>query len=79
MTRLQKIWQHRLKRIEKELHIFQLPEPPVTRSRKVALVTDDSTYVLRTYDHGQAILHPGREQAPFNERSGEANSIPHNY
>ena len=40
MARQQKIWQRHLKRITKKLDILQLPKPPVTRSRKVALVTN---------------------------------------
>jgi len=41
--------------------------------------SDDSTYVLRKYNHGLAVLQPDQEQAPSDERSGAANSIPHNY
>ena len=44
-----------------------------------APVIDDSTYVLRKYDHGLAVLRPDREQAPSDERSGASNSVPHYY
>ena len=40
MARQQKIWQRHLKRITKQLDVLRLPKPPVTRSRKVALVTN---------------------------------------
>ena len=40
---------------------------------------DDSTYVLRMYDHGMAGQQPDQEQAPSDVRTGKATSIPHNY
>ena len=38
-----------------------------------------STYILRTYDHGLAVLRPDQEQALSDERSGVAIAITHNY